>query len=212
MSATMVSNITDKVIEVATDWQARPLQSVYPIVFFDAIHYKVKKEGKIVCKAAYTCLGIDNEGKKDVLGIWIGECEGAKFWLKVCTELQNRGVKDILIACIDGLKSLPEAIRAIFPEVKIQLCVIHMICNSIKYIPNKYAKEFAADLKGIYGAHTVEQAEQKLEKLGGKWNNKYPLAVKPWVVHWDNIKTFFEFSAPIRRMIYTTNAVEALHR
>jgi len=212
MSPAMISNITDKVIEVATDWQARPLQPVYPIVFFDAIHYKVKEGGKIVSKAAYTCLGIDNEGKKDVLGLWIGESEGAKFWLKVCSELNNRGVKDILIACIDGLKALPDAIKSVFPEVKIQLCVIHMIRNSIKFIPTKYTKEFLGDLKAIYGATTLELAEKNLETLREKWNDRYPLAVKPWIVHWDNICTFFEFSGPIRRIIYTTNAVESLHR
>lgn len=212
MSPAMISNITDKVIEVATDWQARPLQSVYPIVFFDAIHYKVKEGNKIISKAAYTCLGIDTEGKKDILGLWIGESEGAKFWLKVCTELHNRGVKDILIACIDGLKSLPDAIWAVFPEVKIQLCVIHMIRNSMKYIPSKYTKEFMGDLKDIYGAATLEFAEQNLNKLQLKWEKNYPLAVKPWRIHWDNIKTFFEFTGSIRRIIYTTNAVESLHR
>ncbi len=212
MSPAMISNITDKVIEVATDWQSRPLHSVYPIVFFDAIHYKVKEGSKVVSKAAYTCLGIDNEGKKDILGLWIGESEGAKFWLKVCTELYNRGIKDILIACIGGLKALPDAIRAIFPEVKIQLCVIHMIRNSMKYVPTKYAKEFMVDLKETYGAATLELAEQNLNKFQIKWNTNYPLAVKPWIVHWDNIKTFFDFSGPIRRIIYTTNAVESLHR
>lgn len=212
MSPAMISNITDKVVEVATDWQARPLRSVYPIIFFDAIHYKVKEGGKIVSKAAYTCLGIDNEGKKDILGLWIGESEGAKFWLKVCTELSNRGVKDVLIACIDGLKGLPDAIKAVFPEVKIQMCIIHMIRNSMKYIPTKYVKEFVADLKKIYGASILDEAEKNLELLQEKWDSKYPLAVKPWTVHWDNIKTFFEFSGPIRRIIYTTNAVESLHR
>lgn len=212
ISPAMISNITDKIVEVATDWQARQLQPVYPIVFFDAIHYKVKENGKIISKAAYTCLGIDNEGKKDVLGLWIGESEGAKFWLKVCSELNNRGVKDILIACIDGLKALPDAIRSIFPDVKIQLCVIHMIRNSIKFIPTKYAKEFTGDLKAIYGATTLELAEKNLEKLSEKWDERYPLAVKPWVTHWDNVRTFYEFPAPIRRIIYTTNAVESLHR
>lgn len=212
MSPAMISNITDKVVEVAIEWQARPLQSVYPIVFFDAIHYKVREDGKIVSKAAYTCLGIDHEGKKDILGLWIGESEGAKFWLKICTELNNRGVQDIFIACIDGLKSLPDAIKAVFPEVKIQLCIIHMIRNSMKYIPTKYAKEFVVDLKKIYGASILEEAEKQREQLYEKWNSKYPLAVNPWIVHWDHIKTFFEFSGPIRRIIYTTNAVESLHR
>ena len=212
MSPAMVSNITEKVVEVATEWQARPLHTVYPVVFFDAIHYKVKDGGKVVSKAAYTCLGINNEGKKDILGLWIGESEGAKFWLKICTELQSRGVKDILIACIDGLKALPDAIRAVFPEVKIQLCVIHMIRNSIKYIPTKHVKEFMAELKEVYGAATLDLAEQNLEVLQKKWINSYPLAVKPWETHWHNIKTFFEFPIAIRRIIYTTNAVESLHR
>lgn len=212
ISPAMISNITDKVIEVATDWQARSLQPVYPIIFFDAIHYKVKEGGKIVSKAAYTCLGIDNDGKKDVLGLWIGEAEGAKFWLKVCTELSNRGIKDILIACVDGLKGLPDAIRSVFPDVKIQLCVIHMIRNSIKYIPTKYSKEYVVDLKTIYGATTRELAELNLQKLKEKWDDRYPLAVKPWIANWENLSTFFEFSAPIRRIIYTTNAVESLHR
>lgn len=212
MSPAMISNITEKVVDVAIEWQSRTLQSVYPIVFFDAIHYKVKDGGKVVSKAAYTCLGIDVDGKKDILGLWIGESEGAKFWLKICTELQNRGVKDILIACIDGLKALPDAISAVFPEVRIQLCVIHMIRNSIKFIPIKYSKEFMSDLKDIYGSTTLDLAEQNLQRLQEKWNSNYPLAVKPWIFHWENIKTFFDFATPIRRIIYTTNAVESLHR
>lgn len=212
ISASMISTITNKIIEVATAWQARPLQDIYPIVYFDAIHYKVKEDGKVVSKASYTCLGIDIEGKKEVLGIWIGESEGAKFWLRVCTELQNRGVKDIFIACIDGLKGLPEAIEAIFPNVQIQLCIIHMIRNSIKYIPHSLSKEFAADLKAVYKSSTEEIAYQNLLKLNTKWESKYPLAVKPWIVHWENLKTFFAFPEAIRRLIYTTNAVEAVHR
>ena len=212
LSPAQISNITEKVSELATEWQARPLQKIYPIIFFDAIHYKVKENGKVVSKASYTCLGIDLEGKKDVLGIWIGEAEGAKFWLKVCTELQNRGVKDILIACIDGLKGLPDAIRMIFPAVEIQLCIIHMIRNSIKYIPHNYSKEFMTDLKDIYKASTEEVAYQNLEKLQKKWESRYALAVRPWIVHWDNIKTFFAFPEQIRVLIYTTNAVESVHR
>jgi putative transposase len=212
LSPTMISNITEKVMEIAIEWQARPLQAVYPIIFFDAIHYKVKENGKVVLKASYTCLGIDIEGKKDVLGIWIGEAEGAKFWLKVCTELQNRGVKDVFIACIDGLKGLSDAIKAIFPEVSIQLCIIHMIRNSIKYVPHNHSKEFMGDLKNIYRAPTQEVGYQNLEVLKTKWEAKYPLAVKPWIVHWENVKTFFEFPEPIRRLIYTTNAVESVHR
>lgn len=212
LSPTLISNITEKVMESATEWQAKPLQKVYPIIFFDAIHYKVKENGKVISKASYTCLGIDLEGKKDVLGIWVGDAEGAKFWLKVCTELQNRGVKDVLIACIDGLKALPDAIRMVFPEVEIQLCIIHMIRNSIKYVPHNCSKEFMADLKEIYKASTEEIAYQNVEKLQKKWGSKYTLAVRPWLVHWDNIKPFFAFPEQIRRLIYTTNAVESVHR
>lgn len=212
ISPSMVSKITDKVVEVAIEWQARPLQAIYPIVYFDAIHYKVKEGEKVVSKASYTCLGIDSEGKKDVLGIWVGEAEGAKFWLRVCTELQNRGIKDIFIACIDGLKGLPEAIEAVFPGIQIQLCIIHMIRNSIKYVPCNLSKEFTNDLKTIYKSTTEDVAYQNLEKFRMKWESKYPLAVKPWINHWGNLKTFFAFPEAIRRLIYTTNAVEAVHR
>lgn len=212
LSPSLISNITDKVVELAVDWQGRPLQKIYPIIFFDAIHYKVKENGRIMSKASYTCLGIDLEGKKDVLGIWVGEAEGAKFWLKVCTELQNRGVKDVFIACIDGLKGLPDAIKMVFPKIEIQLCIIHMIRNSIKYIPHNSSKEFMADLKNIYKASTEEIAYQNLEKLQKKWEDRYTLAVRPWLVHWENIKTFFAFPEQIRSLIYTTNAVESVHR
>lgn len=212
ISPTMVSNITEKVLLVAAEWQSRPLCGIYPVVFFDAIHYKVREEGKIMTKAAYTCLGIDMEGKKEVLGLWIGGKEGAKFWLRVCSELKNRGVKDIFISCIDGLKGLPEAIKEVFPDVDIQLCIIHMIRNSIKYIPHKHSKEFVGDLKNVYRAPTEEAAKTELLELQKKWEKKYCLAVKPWVAHWENIRTFFRFPEEIRRLIYTTNAVESLHR
>lgn len=212
ISPTMVSNITGKIIEVAKEWQSRPLSKVYPITYFDAIHYKVREGGKVVTKAAYTCLGINMEGKKEVLGLWVGESEGAKFWLRVFTELKNRGVDDIFIACIDGLKGLPEAIHAVFPETSIQLCVIHMIRNSMKYVSHKNSKLFMADLKLIYRAATLTEAEDNLYKLQEQWKEKYPLAVKPWVNYWENIKTYFDFHGDIRRIIYTTNAVESLHR
>jgi len=212
ISPTMVSNITNKVMDVALEWQSRPLSSVYAVVFFDAIHYKVKEEGRVVCKAAYTCLGIDWEGKKEILGLWVGESEGAKFWLRICTELQNRGVSDILIACVDGLKGLPEAIASVFPEVEIQLCIVHTIRNSMKYVPSKYVKEFVGELKSIYGAPSEAIAQNQLKKLQEKWEGKYPLAVKPWTAHWEKLKTFFQFPDSIRKLIYTTNAVEALHR
>ena len=212
ISPTMVSNITDKVLGVAKEWQNRPLAKLYPIVYFDAIHYKVREGGKVVTKACYTCLGINIDGKKEMLGLWIGENEGAKFWLRVFTELKNRGLEDIFIACIDGLKGLPDAIKAVFPEALIQLCVIHMIRNSMKYVSHKDTKLLMADLKLIYRAATLGEAEDNLCKFGERWGKKYPLAVNPWLNHWENIKTFFDFHEDIRRIIYTTNAVESLHR
>jgi putative transposase len=212
ISPTMISNITDKVLEVAKEWQNRPLSKIYPITYFDAIHYKVRQGGKVITKACYTCLGINMEGKKEMLGLWLGESEGAKFWLRVFTELKNRGVHDIFIACIDGLKGLPDAINAVFPEASIQLCVIHMIRNSMKYVSHKSTKSFITDLKSVYRAATLGEAEDNLYKLQENWEEKYPLAVKPWVNHWENIKTFFDFHNDIRRIIYTTNAVESLHR
>lgn len=212
ISPTSISNITEKVLDVAKEWQSRPLQKIYPILYFDAIHYKVREGGKVITKAAYTCLGIDFSGRKDVLGIWIGESEGARFWLGVFTELKNRGIQDIFIACVDGLKGLPEAINAIFPKAEIQLCIIHMIRNSFKYVSCKYSKEFVEDLKLIYRAESEKKAEDNLQKLQVKWGEKYPLAVRPWVNHWENIKTFLKFPEEIRTIIYTTNAVESLHR
>jgi putative transposase len=212
ISPTSVSYITDKVQEIAKEWQSRPLEKLYPIVYFDAIHYKVQDNGRVVTKASYTCLGIDVEGRKEVLGIWVGESEGARFWLRVFTELKNRGVRDIFIACVDGLKGLPEAIKAVFPDTEVQLCIIHMIRNSCKYVPHKHMKEFVQDLKNIYRAETEDKAEDGLIKLREKWEAKYPFAVLPWVNHWENVRTFFKFPESIRRIIYTTNAVEALHR
>lgn len=212
ISPTAVSHITEKVVEVAKEWQCRPLERIYPIAYFDAIHYKVRESGRVVTKAAYTCLGIDLEGKKEVLGLWIGESEGAKFWLRVFTELKNRGVEDIFIACVDGLKGLPEAIEAVFPDTAVQLCVIHMIRNSIKYLPHKHSKAFMSDLKRVYRAVSEEEAAERLIDLQQTWEEKYPLAVNPWVTHWENVKTFFSFPEEVRRIVYTTNAVESLHR
>lgn len=212
ISPAMVSNITDKVLEVAVEWQSRPLSNIYPIIFFDAIHYKVREGSKVVTKAAYTCLGINIEGYKEILGAWIGESEGAKLWLQVFTELKNRGVEDILIACMDGLKGLPEALKSVFPDTEVQLCIIHMIRNSIKYVPSKHVKEFLKDLKEIYQAPTEAKGESSLLILDEKWGKKYALSVKPWMTHWENLKTFFQFPEEARRLIYTTNAVESLHR
>jgi transposase-like protein len=212
ISPTMVSNITDKVMCLVGEWQSRQLQKIYPIVFFDAIHYKVRDEGKVASKAAYTCLGVDLSGKKEVLGIWVGESEGAHFWLGICNELKNRGVEDILIACVDGLKGFPDAINAVFPKTEIQVCIIHMIRNTMKYIGSKYQKEFMADLKLIYKAPTEDKAKIELDNLETKWAGKYPLVIKSWRKNWPNLSTYFKFPEEIRRMIYTTNAVEALHR
>ena len=208
----MVSNITDKVLEVAAEWQSRPLSRIYPIIFFDAIHYKVREGSKVVTKAAYTCLGINIEGYKEILGAWIGESEGAKLWLQVFTEIKNRGVEDILIACMDGLKGLPEALKSVFPDTEVQLCIIHMIRNSIKYVPSNHVKEFLKDLKEIYQAPTEAKGESSLLALDEKWGRKYALSVKPWMTHWENLKTFFQFPDEARRLVYTTNAVESLHR
>ncbi len=212
ISATMVSNITEKVVALAEEWQARPLEKAYAYVFFDAIHYKVRDDGKVVTKAAYTVLGVDIMGHKDLLGLWIGENEGAHYWAAVCSELKNRGVEEILIACVDGLKGLPEAIKASFPNTEVQLCVIHQIRNSIRYVGSKYQKEFAADLKLIYKATTKDKAEYELENLEKKWGKKYPIVTNSWRNNWEHLSTFFKFPPDIRRVIYTTNAVEALHR
>ena len=214
VSPTLISNITDKIVHLATEWQNRPLETLYPIVFFDAIHYKVKDEisRRIVSKAAYTCLAVTLEGKKDLLGLWIGEAEGANFWLGVLTELRNRGVQDILIACIDGLKGFPDAIETIFPKTEIQLCVIHQIRNTLKYIASKDQRAFMQQLKTIYTAPTEEAALEKLTLLEETWGKKYPLALKSWKQNWPNLSTFFKYPQEIRTMIYTTNAVESVHR
>lgn len=212
ISPTYISNATELVMQLAQEWQNRPLDEVYPIVFFDAIHYKVRQEGKVISKAAYTCLGIKTDGRKEALGLWIGENEGAHYWLGVINELKNRGVKDILIACVDGLKGFPDAINAVFPKTQIQLCIIHMIRNSVKYIGSKYQKEFCADLKNIYRAPSETAGKEELKKLEDKWLEKYPLAVNPWRNHWENLSTFFQYPEEIRKIIYTTNAVEAVHR
>lgn len=212
LSASGVSNIVQKVQQIAMDWQTRELQEVYAVVYFDAIHYKVREEGKIVTKAAYVALGIDLEGKKDILGLWVGAAEGAKFWLRVVTELKNRKIRDILIACVDGLKGLPEAIEAVFPKTDIQLCIVHMIRNSMKFIPHKHIKEFAGDLKTVYTAITEEEGRENLTKIEKKWGEKYPLGVQSWLKNWDRVSTLFCYPKCVREIIYTTNAIESLNR
>ena len=212
ISPTMVSNITEQIRDLVEQWQARQLEELYPIVYFDAIHYKVRDNGTVKTKAAYTCLGIDKHGRKDMLGIWIGAAEGATFWLSVITELKNRGVKDIFIACVDGLKGFPEAIQTVFPQTDVQLCVIHQIRNSLRYIVWKDQKEFMRDLKLVYTAPTEQKAEFELTQLDQKWGNKYPIVIKSWNANWPNLSTYFKYPQEIRTIIYTTNAVEGVHR
>lgn len=212
ISASQVSVITNKIMSKAIEWQNRPLMAVYAVIYFDAIHYKVRHNNKIVSKAAYTCLGITTEGQKEILGIWIGENEGAAYWLSVINELKNRGVQDVLIACMDGLKGLPNAVKTIFPETDVQLCIVHMIRNSMKFIANKRRAEFIIDLKKIYQAVTEEEATCALIALQEKWGSTYRFAVKPWADNWEHVAAFFKYPAELRKLIYTTNAVEALHR
>ena len=204
--------ITDKIIHTVKEWQARPLESLYPIVWLDAIHYKIREDGKVLSKAVYTVLGINIEGHKEVLGLYISENEGANFWLQVLTDLSNRGIVDILIACIDGLKGFPEAIETIFPKTEVQLCVVHQIRNSLRYVGSKNQKEFMVDLKRVYKAANKDLAESELDKLEAKWNDKYPIVIKSWRNNWERLSQFFKYPEDIRRIIYTTNTIEAVHR
>lgn len=212
VAPTTISKITDSIVVQAKEWQSRPLAEVYPIVFFDAIHYKVREDGKVQSKAAYTCLAIDLEGHKDMLGIWVGESEGANYWLGIMTELRNRGVQDILIAAVDGLKGFPEAIESVFTGCEVQQCVIHQIRNTIRYVASKNQKEFMRDLKPVYKAPTEEAGLEQLDRLEEKWGKKYPYPIKSWRSNWTNLSVFFKYPEEIRSMIYTTNAVENLHR
>lgn len=212
VSPAMISKITDKVVEAAAEWQSRELDEIYPIVYMDAMHFKVRDDNKIVSKAAYICMALDMKGKKDILGIWIGESEGAKFWLSVCNDLKNRGVEDILIACMDGLKGLPEAIKTVYPDVSIQTCIVHQIRNSLKYIASKDQREFMKDLKSVYRAFNEETALKNLDILKEKWYSKYSVVIDSWYNNWSNLNTYFEYPHEIRRIIYTTNALEGFNR
>ncbi|AKN31625.1 transposase [Clostridium carboxidivorans P7] len=212
ISPSMKSKITDKVMDTANAWQNRALDPMYPIVYMDAVHFKVRDQHRIVSKAAYICMALDVKGYKDILGIWVGEQEGAKFWLSVCNDLKNRGVKDILLACMDGLKGLSDAVKAVFPEVNIQSCIVHQIRNSIKYIPSKDIKAFLKDLKCIYQAVNETMASQSLQALEAKWGDKYPIVIQSWNSNWDNLSTYFDFPQDIRKIIYTTNALEGFNR
>lgn len=211
-SKATISAVTDKVIPLLKEWQQRPLESIYPFVWLDAIHYKIKENGKYVSKAIYTILGVKLDGRKEILGLYLSESEGANFWLQVLTDLNNRGVEDILIASVDGLKGFPEAINAIFPKTEVQLCIVHQIRNSLKYVASKNQKEFMKDLKLVYQAISKEAAELELDRLEEKWGTKYPIVIQSWRTKWENLSTYFKYPEDIRRIIYTTNIIESIHR
>ena len=212
ISTHVLSDITDRIIPKVKEWQNRPLEPVYCIVWLDAMHFKVREEGKVRHKALYNILGINKDGKKEVLGMYISESEGANFWLQVLTHLNSRGLKDILIACTDNLKGFSEAIHSVYPKTDIQLCVIHQVRNSTKYVASKDKKEFVVDLKLIYQADTKDLAESALLDLEEKWGKKYPIVIRSWKDNWEHLSAYFQYTAPIRKMIYTTNAVEGFHR
>ncbi len=212
ISHTVLSQITDKIIPDIKEWQSRPLESMYCIVWLDAMHYKVRVDGKVSHKALYNILGINKEGHKEVLGMYISQSEGANFWLQVLTDLQHRGLEDILIACTDNLKGFSEAILSIFPKTQIQKCIVHQIRNSLKYVASKDQKAFMKDLKLVYKAINKEIAEDELLNLEEKWGEKYPIVIESWRRNWEELSQYFEYTEPIRRIIYTTNAVEGFHR
>lgn len=211
ISATLISKVTDAVIGEVVEWQSRPLDEVYPIVYLDCIVVKIRQDKKVINKAIYLALGVNMEGHKELLGLWISENEGAKFWLNVLTELQNRGVKDILIACVDGLKGFPDAISSAFPKTQIQLCIVHMVRNSMKYVPWKDYKAIASELKKIYQSVTEEEALLALDQFAEQWDEKYPQISRSWRAHWHNLNALFNYPEDIRRAIYTTNAIESLN-
>ncbi|EKE0170936.1 IS256 family transposase [Salmonella enterica] len=211
VSPTLISKVTDAVKEQVTEWQNRQLDALYPIVYMDCIVVKVHQNGRVINKAVFLALGINTEGQKELLGIWLAENEGAKFWLSVLTELKNRGLQDILIACVDGLKGFPDAINSIYPQTHIQLCIIHMVRNSLKYVSWKDYKAVTSGLKAVYQAPTEEAALMALDAFAGKWDDKYPQISKSWHAHWENLNTFFGYLPDIRKAIYTTNAIESLN-
>lgn len=211
VSPSLISRVTDAVLEEVKEWQNRPLDAVYPIVYLDAIHLKIRTSGRVTNRAVYLALGINLEGNKELLGLWIGESEGAKFWLGILNELQSRGVQDILIAAVDGLKGFPDAIESVFPKTEIQLCIVHMIRNSLRYVGWKERKAVAKELKSIYKASTVEAAVQALDAFEAEYGERFPMVVKTWRSRWENVIPFFSYPDPIRKVIYTTNAIESLN-
>ena len=212
LSTATISAITDKIIDKVKAWQNRPLEAIYPFVWLDAIHYKIKDGGKYITKAVYTVLGMGIDGKKDILGLYLSESEGANFWLSVLTDLNNRGIEDILIASVDGLRGFPEAIKTIYPKTEVQLCIVHQIRNSLKYIASKDQKEFMKDLKLVYQATNKDIAEEELLKLDEKWGKKYPIVLQSWQNKWENLSYYFKYPKEIRKIMYTTNIIESVHR
>ena len=212
ISHTTLSAITDKIIPEVKEWQSRPLEDLYTIVWLDAMHYKVKEDHRMISHAVYNIIGIDRHGYKTLLGMYVSQNEGANFWLSVLTDLQNRGVKDILIACIDNLNGFPAAINTVFPQTEIQTCVVHQIRNSLKYLASKDQKAFMVDLKPVYKADTLEQAELRMDDLEAKWGKKYEKVIESWRNNWLKLTSYFRYDAPIRRLIYTTNTIEGFHR
>jgi putative transposase len=211
VSPSLISNVTDSVLDEVRAWQSRPLDAVYPILYLDALKVKVKSQGRVVNKSIYLAFGVNMQGLKDVLGIWAADTEGAKFWMQVITELKNRGVQDIFIACVDGLKGFSEAIEAVYPETQVQLCIVHLVRHSLFYVSHKDRKEIAADLKLIYQAATLEQADTELSNFADKWNETYPAVVRSWRSNWSKVIPMFSFVPEIRRAIYTTNTIESLN-
>ena len=211
VSSSLISNVTDAVMDDVKAWQTRPLDMLYPIVYLDCIVVKVRENRRIINKAVYLALGVNIDGHKDLLGMWMSENEGAKFWLSVLTNLKNRGLQDILITCVDGLTGFPEAIEAVYPKTQVQLCIVHQIRNSLKYVGYKERKAVAADLKLIYGAKTVDEAELALTEFGEKWDEKFPSISVSWLKNWEHLTPFFAYPEDIRRVIYTTNAIESMN-
>ena len=211
ISPTLVSRVTSAVMEQVTEWQSRPLDAIYPIVYLDCLVVKIRQDKRVIKKSIYLALGINIDGHKELLGMWISENEGAKFWLSVLTELSQRGVEDILIACVDGLKGFPDTINTAYPQTHVQLCIVHMVRNSLKYVSWKDYKAVTADLKLIYRSSTEEEALLELERFAEKWDNQYPQIAKSWRANWDNLNTLFNYPDAIRKAIYTTNAIESLN-
>jgi putative transposase len=212
VSPDLISSVTDSVLEEVRAWQNRPLDAVYPIVFMDALRVKIRDNGHVINKAVYMALGVNLDGHKEVLGLWVAKEEGAKFWLKVVTELKNRGLKDMFIACVDGLKGFPEAIESVYPETQVQLCIVHMVRNSLRFVPWKDKKAVVADLKTIYTATNAEMAKENLKSFRTKWNEKYPTIADSWERNWEGLIPFLSYPDYIRKAIYTTNAIESLNR